>query len=166
MMKENKQEIKKEWMDKGPEWCAENLWKARKELTKVRNYLRTERNLRWRDAVNFHSMDWLKDANENLATVLEHNGIRPTPLRVTYIGRDKAVCKECYDEHCFCDECEEGLETRTESMSFYTYLLTDDKLSGITSKFEYVRNVDVIKITDERTGEIIAEWSFEGGDDE
>lgn len=161
MMKENKQEIKKEWVDKGSEWCAERLWEARNNLTKVRNELREERDKRWSDnVIDFHSRYLLKDANENLATVLEHNGIRPTLLRVTYIGRDKAFCEEC-DEDFFCEDCKEGLETRTESMSFYTYLLAGDKLSGITSKFEHVKNLEVIKITDERTGEIIAEWSCE-----
>ena len=165
MMKENKQEIKKEWMDKGPEWCAEKLWEARNNLTKLRNELRSARCRVWSDNVmDFHSRHFLKEANENLAAVLEHNGIRPTPLRVTYIGRDTDFCENCDDP--FCIDCEEGLEKRTESMSFYTYFLADDKLSGITSKFEYVKNLDVIKITDERTGEIIAEWSFEGGDDE
>lgn len=165
MMNENKQEIKKEWVDKGAEWCAERLWEARKKLTKLRDELRYSEKQRWSNNVmDAHSRYLLKDANENLATVLEHNGIRPTPLRVTYIGRNKDFCENC-DDH-FCIDCEEGLEKRTESMRFYTYFLADDKLSGITSKFEYVRNLEVIKITDERTGEIIAEWSFEDGDEE
>lgn len=170
MDKERKLKIE-DWAQKGAEWCATQLWNARKALSDERdkskryylerNHARAERN------VNDHI---LKQSNEIMARVLADNGIRPTRLRITYLDCDCFHCPNngnIYGEDAWdCAGCGEEINGEiwrerevevTESLAFYTYTISGGYLRGITSLFEE-KEYDLLKIVDERTGEVIGEW--------
>lgn len=172
MDKDKKSKIA-EWTAKGTEWCAKQLWEARKVNQRTEN----EKQVWKRKAMHSWSQQkvdvyLLEAANANMANVLRENGIKPTRLRVTYISRDCDNC-ECKPEDGYesdvCFNCgdiwngrphwEEESE-HIESISFYTYSINNGYLSGITSQFNSVRDYYLRKVVDERTGEVIGEWEI------
>lgn len=160
-----------EWEGKGVEWCANQLWNARRELEKTRRAKTWEREQRWREQAKYNIDYWaVKRANENMADVLEKNGIRPTKLRITYYEADCENCPSNGSENgewdCYgCGEEFDGYaiyerqKIYTADIAFYTYMISGSKLEGITAQFENME-YHLIKVVDERTGEIIGEWDY------
>lgn len=176
----NKKEQIAEWTQKGAEWCATQLYEARRYLTKERRKnTEIHKELKHLEAQSMVDNDILRHSNKIMSEVLEENGIRPTRLRITYLCRD---CDHCDygewdddDHECHCSEigwynfpnCDEliggdivrGAEKAvTESIAFYTYKIDNGFLSGITGLFEHKYGYDLVKVVDEKTGEIIGEW--------
>ncbi len=162
-----------EWTAKGAEWCAKQLWEARKANHRTAEHKRQWKNEAMRawaqQNVDVHV---LERANKNMVEVLEKNGIRPIPLRVTYLDRNCADCEygpEWGSDEFNCWNCGEVYGGRphweeekewTRSISFYTYCIDGEYLSGITSQFDEVDGYFLKKIVDERTGEVIGEWEI------
>lgn len=166
MKKERKLKIE-EWTRKGAEWCATQLWNARKALSDERERYRKLRHERAESDVNYYI---LEQSNEIMARVLADNGIRPARLRITYLDCDCLHCPDngdIYGEDAWdCAGCGTKIDGETwrkreaevtESLAFYTYTIDGGYLRGVTSLFEE-KEYDLLKIVDERTGEIIGEW--------
>lgn len=154
--KERYEAIQK-WVTKEPIWLAEQLWSARKNAKNARKEANEYREKVWKLERENDSVSEIQEANKSMAYVLEKNGIRPTKLRLTYIDHD---CETCKNDHYDCwyerGECENEKEY-VESISFYTYKVEEGFLEGITSQFKE-GEYDLVKLVDERTGEVIGEW--------
>lgn len=147
-----------EWKGKGVDWLAITLWNTRRELEKAKSNIGFYRQKSFREQAR-NDVDYyvVEKANEAMADALISNGIRPTKLRITYEGRDCDNCDVKEEEGAWeCFECEPN-QTYTTTLAFYTYLISGRTLEGITAQFEQVE-YDLIKVVDERTGEIIGEW--------
>lgn len=156
-----KQQIICEWVEKGAEWCANKLYEERRVKEKINDReKRLESALRHEQCENAE-IDTLREVNRNMSKVLQDCGVFPTKLRVTYKG---SYCKKCgyYDEFEGClaefwDEEDCVLTTFVESFSFFWYQIEDNTLSGITSTLKNFRAGEILKIVDEKTGEVIFE---------
>lgn len=157
-----------EYKDKGLEWCAKTLLATKEEAAGLRAQLKTVEREKRQENTDYFA---LKEANDAMAEVLEKNGIRPTRLRITYIETDCENCPFYSDEDderdCWgCGETYRGSIVRgkekicTQGVGFYTYLIDGNFLKGITAQFENVE-YDLIKVVDERTGEVIGEWEYQ-----
>ena len=163
----NKMRDKKEWVDewisKGIEWCANTIWKdrqqkneLRKEVTELR---KINRQLEYRNNEGFRI---LNDENNNLALILKRNGIKPVRLRLTYMTANEDLCGDCEDWEC--TGCPNYNKT-VESEEFYFYAISTktnwnelhDELEGITGRFRDRCIFDLLKVVDDRTGDIIWE---------
>ena len=163
MNKERKLKIE-EWTRKGAEWCAAQLWNARKALSDEREHYRKLRHEIAESNVDYYI---LEQSNEIMARVLADNGIRPARLRITYLDCDCLHCPDNYEEEAWdCAGCGVEIDGEiwrkhevevTESLAFYTYTIDGGYLRGVTSLFEE-KEYDLLKIVDERTGEVIGEW--------
>lgn len=172
-MKPNETELRKqkleEWVGKGAEWCATQLWQTRRNLEKARRRETEARHEKWKlqaqSDIDYHA---LTRANATMANVLRENGIRPTKLRITYVDADCENCEyydrdeeRCTDEFGGCDD--DYLYKKqicTTSISFYTYLISGDRLDGITAQFED-KHYSLIKVVDERSGDVLFELKDE-----
>ena len=176
-MNKNKAGQISEWIGKGAEWCANQLYLARMQRSEAyernRNLEKEVRTLRSRVHNDLYI---LERANKIMADVLGENGIRPTRLRITYLDTDcvHCPCRGSEDgEGWDCLGCGEEVngtiirETEkevTESIAFYTYKIDDGMLQGITSHFEESEQYDLLKAVDEKTGEVLGEWEVTKND--
>lgn len=144
---------------KGEEYLAGKLFDARAENNELRNMISKFRMDRFSASEEAFR---LRKINYNLAKVLQDVGIRPTKLRITYQVDDCPNCEYAHTDDGYTWECNDfpdvGCPQKTivETESFYDYSISDDGMSGITAGFgseEY----DVLKVVDERTGEVIYE---------
>ena len=92
----------------------------------------------------------LRLANENLRCILEENGIRPHQLLVTY--EDDQEWEECYYRRCD-EECPK--KKKMEKVSFYTYSVDADVLTGIITTFQKEKYIDVISVVDAQSGKTL-----------
>ena len=151
-MRRNKTKTVEELASKGAEWCAKRLYEVKAELEETRERLMREQNTNSRYLMNKN----IEQANNNLASVLEEMGVRPTRLRVYYLRKP---CEDCEDidrewwEDCqTCDLRSDYVETT----SWYTYQIKDGLIAGILSNFED-GEFDCYKIVNEKTGEVLYE---------
>lgn len=152
----------KHWMDMGLQGLAEQMWITWSQNQK----LRKEAQRRLYDArkefsgelAKLSTYDVLLSENERLKDVLQDNGIRPKKLEVTYITED---CEHCgfYDSvdgscagNIWGDNCPEK-EVR-ETISFYSYIIDDGLLSGITSNFNNEK-FNALEVRDGITGKVL-----------
>ena len=106
----------------------------------------------------------LRLANENLRCILEENGIRPHQLLVTYYDVDCYNC-DCYSgdeddqewEECYYRRCDEECpkKKKMEKVSFYTYSVDADVLTGIITTFQKEKYIDVISVVDAQSGKTL-----------
>lgn len=163
LMADRKAQIE-EWSEKGAKWCASKLYEARADNREFLNRISEDFDDRVKDILQGKN-NTLKEVNDNLKTVLEENGIRPTKLRVYYQSFDCQNCSkgERYEGRWICgnedpwweDNC--PVRNHVDSISFYTYAIDNGYIEGITSKFKRIR-IDAIKIVDERTGEVLCNY--------
>lgn len=153
----NRKESMDEWIAKGAEWIAKQLWIARKQNKE----LREERNKdyfckRGDDAEKRQ----LQNENSQMARVIKEYGIKPIPVVIEY--RD-THCKfrDVDDFECLdfgdCDDCEHYMtEQCVKTFYLYSFSANDGDFSGITANFGEV-NLDVVQIRDTRNGNILYE---------
>ena len=157
-MNATKAEKIEQWKEKGIDWLCSQLWNARTQCHNARIETRhAEANYRSARAEISAAREVLQ-INENLARVLEQNGIRPTRLRLTYTSCGADIdTYDCCDGDC--DICRAYIKG-TGTYSFYDYDISEGKyqsavtITGITAKFKQL-NLNVLKVVDERTGEVI-----------
>ena len=162
-----KQEVIENFKAHDVEWLAEKLYECRAELEKARKEAR-------RNAIAQLTVKEVKRENENLARVLQKNGIRPTLLRLTYYYKDCEGCpyglneidgtKCTYEENVYNpreENCQWGSAVSVDT--YYLYDITDGYFEGISGEFNN-EGWDIIKAVDERTGDVIYERERE--DDE
>ena len=158
--KEKKAETIKEWEIRGAEWCATQLWNAKKKSETDRAGLERYINY-WKDKADefegrANTQKELERVNERLKDILSDNGIRPTKLRLEYIAKECEV-GECDADECWsyedCDFCVEKVSV----LSWYDYEITDGVIEGILSNFEDKR-LNCLKIVNERTGEVLYQY--------
>lgn len=153
-----KQQMIEQYSKKSVEWLAKYHAQAiiaLNEREEEANRLRMEK----------YGLEYLKEVNENLAKVLQENGIRPVKLRVKYRLRDCEKCAygEWDGDDYSCGEPVKSHEGECEykeiiqNVAFYTYRIGDDWLTGIISDFRSAE-YDVLSVTDERTGKVIYEY--------
>ena len=147
---------------KGEEYLASRLFDALADIRTMRQELsrkRQEETKYYEEYVSVYKV------NQNLAIVLEKNGVRPVPLRIRYTTEDCSACDYAYrDPYDYNMEWQCGNEdnpnydcpekTILTSATFYTYYIEDDELSGIISDFTN-ESYDVLEVVDERTGKTI-----------
>ena len=159
--KTDKQQLISEWVEKGAEWCANKLYEERRAKEKINDrneWLKSA--LRHEQCVN-EEIYTLREVNRNMSKVLQDCGVFPTKLRVTY---KESYCEKCdwYSEFEGCtayywDDETCVLRTFVETFSFFWYQIQDNTLSGITSALKNFMESEILKIVDEKTGEVIFE---------
>lgn len=155
-MNTTKAEKIEQWKEKGVDWLCTQLWNARTQCHNARiETQHAEANYRSARA-EISAAREVTRINENLAKVLEQNGIRPTRLRLTYMSCGAETHDYCDGD---CDGCRDYIKS-TGTYSYYDYDISEGKyqsaviISGITAEFKRL-NLDVLKVVDERTGEVI-----------
>lgn len=161
----SKREQVEKFVQKGPEWLAGKLYDARKELA-------AERAKRRKVEMEGHSTYTLEEINHNLSVLLQNAGITTTPLIVQYIEPDCINCPHWnnYEDCCeYFGECvgEKKLSSYTKFM--YTFNVSHEEvagiMSGIDSKFRSFTEECVIRVIDNRTGNVIWENTEEEGEE-
>lgn len=160
MAKTKKEQIA-EFEQNGAEWCAKKLYEARernKELEKIRRkWLYSESLQSIKDTIN----RTIKQQNENMAEVLADNGVRPHKLLITFMETDCEHCEHSgseYGECIYCDYDDDfgNWQKIQETISFYSFRITEEEISGITSLFED-KKFQVLKVIDENNGRTLFE---------
>lgn len=149
----NNRERRPEWKSKGLDWCVNKLAIKTDELERVRNRCR---NLQEQlSKIKIESTVY--EENQNLAEVLQANGIRPKRLRITYTSSDCETCQHYdVDEACDFDSSYCNFKHFVESTGFYTYKIVDGYFEGIRSDFAK-KSLYVKSVVDEDTGKTIWE---------
>ena len=155
------------WIDKGPEWCANELYKALRTLQRTADDRDYYRGLANELKGKAHALDVVLHANDNMHKVLEQNGAPVHQLLLEYIVND---CEHCdarpVDEddeglECFatCDEGECQTKIIKETVSFWYYKIDDSagELEGIKSNFSS-GFYDLVRATDIKTGSVVYEY--------
>lgn len=151
-----------EWEQRGNQWCAEQLWLARKAAYgQAETIGKLSSSLHETEA----RADALAETNEILSLVLKENGIRTHKLIITYEeGRclaDLAGTGECDEWDCdYCPKWQQALKIRT--VGFYIWELTEDVLQGITADFKK-EGFDVVRIIDDETRRLLWERQEDEG---
>lgn len=139
------------------------LYEMREQYKKCaeerKQYIRSRKILKIKDAIERN----IVKENETLKEIIEENGIRPHKLLVTYIERD---CENCgnngyYTGEWDCQGCGyiEGFgswEKVVETISFYSYRIDEERLTGITSGFVDA-DFEVVRVEDANTGKVLYE---------
>lgn len=155
----SKQEQIEKWKEKGIEWCANALWEARKRCTEHHSYGAREH---CEEVGEWEEWKTLDRRNSELANALLENGIRPEKLRITY-KFSWCECNDCWNEDVDCDECScNQTEIVTKNMSLYSYTITDGFMDGLLADFNTLENLELLKVVNAKTGEIIGEWDANG----
>lgn len=162
MSKEINQYVPKEekiryFLEKGPEWMANQLWLARKENHNLReDWKKCFEELK-RGSCDTYA---LQEANNNLAEILSKNGIKPVQYIMRYVvscERDNTdgeeMCEAYLWDNLACDTCEERSEI-TETVSFYGFSIEDGVINAIDEKFGTMR-CSVKELRNEETGTMI-----------
>ena len=117
------------------------------------------------------------EANRNLAELLFKYGARPRHLLVTYLRKDCKNCKwstqySTIDDNSYV--CENGdnwyesdceWETVTETLSFYTFEISGETLTGILGDFSN-EQYDIIRVEDMDTGKVFYEREEDDEEDD
>lgn len=137
-MNKNKQQEIADLESKGAEWLAKTLYAERSKYADIRERCRS---YRYQTHVDFD----LSDENDNAAEVLRENGIKPIRLVVTYIANR---CQDCPIDECYYyNECTETGKRHTATMSFWSFDISENNISGILQNFKTFEN-EVISIKD------------------
>ena len=140
-----------EYLSKGAEWCANQLWNARKENDTIRKEMDRLRGELTQSRITNMTAGTYKEANHLMNEVLVGHNIFPVRLTLYFREND---CSGCAEYDCF--ECEPPKKEVIETVSMYTMRIEDGFLEGITSDFKS-RGVECFKITNTDTGEILYE---------
>ena len=153
-MNEERNRQIEEWTSKGAEWCATQLWNAKKMAQKAKkeafNCKKELHILKIQEGL----FGALKAENEHLKDVLDFNGIRPTKMTLYYLVPDCGDCDGDDVNFYCCDCCDPDYQNIVVSEAWYTYEITDGLISGITSSF-HRDEYECYKIVNERTGEVV-----------
>ena len=153
-MNEERNRQIEEWASKGAEWCATQLWNAKKMAQKAKkeafDYKKELHTLKIQEGLFVA----LKAENEHLKDVIEFNGIRPTKMTLYYLVPDCGDCDGDDVEFYCCDRCDPDYQNIVVSEAWYTFEITDGLISGITSSF-HRDEYECYKIVNERTGEVV-----------
>lgn len=159
MANTKKQAQIEKWKEKGIEWCANALWEARNRCIDHHRYSASKHR---EEAGEWEEWKTLNRRNSELANALLENGIRPEKLRITY-KFSWCECAECWNDEVDCDECDsQQTEIVTKSMSLYSYTITDGFMDGLLADFNTLENLELLKVVNAKTGEIIGEWDANG----
>ena len=161
-MNKERAEAIREWSEKGAEWCATQLWNARKKAADAGQAIKMYQREAWKERGERNFAYQIKKDNEHLKEILEENGIRPKKLRVYYRDADCPNCENNPENggEWDCAYCEDDSRQMVESISWYTYKIDDGYITGITSAFKS-EDYECYKITDENTGEVLYECKEE-----
>lgn len=168
-MKRDKEKIAK-LEEKGAHALALQLYDARNRIEFMSKDCLCHRRSMFDDDEHIKG---LLEANKNMSLVLRQNGIIPTKYRVHYIDTACAKCRyysemedECdapaheyaWDDHCVFDE-------HVISFPFYSFDAFVDGFAGIKGDFKMfqVDALDLIKVTNEDTGEVVWEAEKDNG---
>ena len=144
-----------EYLSKGAEWCANQLWNARKENDTIRKDMdRLRKELAQSEITNM-TAEAYKEANHLMNEVLVGHNIFPIRLTLYFRENDCSGCVEGEGAYSCC-ECIPPEKEIIETVSMYTMRIEDGYLEGITSDFKE-RGVECFKITNTDTGEILYE---------
>lgn len=153
-MNEERNRQIEEWTSKGAEWCATQLWNAKKMAQKAKKEAFDCKKELHTLKIQEGLYRALKAENEHLKDVIEFNGIRPTKMTLYYLVPD---CEDCdgddVDFYC-CDRCDPDYKNVVVSEAWYTFGITDGLISGVTSSF-HRNEYECYKIVNERTGEVV-----------
>ncbi len=149
--KEHKDKLFENWQSRDKEWLMQRLWETRNQNTDL-----------MKKRMVFIDHD-IKEINDNLAKILTDNGIRPHSLIIEYIVHDCESCIYFDDGECnyegYDDLCE--YKNIVKTVSFYSFEIDNDYITGINSKFES-EGFSVIKVIDSNTSTILYEKESEG----
>lgn len=154
-----KQDVKKmqkvsEYLQKGVEWCANQLWNARRENNTLREDMEKLRRECFRNEITLRMSEAYKESNYLMHDVLVYHHIFPTKLTLHFRENDCEGCYEETTEECF--YCEPPQKEIVETAYLYTVRIENGYLEGITSEFKR-KGVDCFKIVNTDTGEILYE---------
>ena len=153
-MNEERNRQIEEWTSKGAEWCATQLWNAKKMAQKAKKEAFDCKKELHTLKIQEGLFRALKAENEHLKDVIEFNGIRPTKMTLYYLVPDCGNCDGDEENYYYCDGCDPDYQNIVVSESWYTYGITDGLISGITSSFDRDK-YECYKIVNERTGEVV-----------
>lgn len=153
-MNEERNRQIEEWASKGAEWCAAQLWNAKKMAQKAKKEAFDCKKELHTLKIQEGLYGALKAENEYLKDVIEFNGIRPTKMTLYYLVPDCGDCDGDDIEFYCCDRCDPDYQDIVVSESWYTFEITDGLISGITSSF-HRNEYECYKIVNERTGEVV-----------
>jgi len=168
MANQERAEKIKHWMEMGLQGLAEQMWVTWSQNKKLREEARRRicnaRKEDKRKEAKLEAYETLLKENERLKDILQDNGIRPKKLEVTYIADD---CQHCQFYNRLEDACEGNIwgddcitkEVR-ETVSFYSYKIDDDALSGITADFKE-EEFNALEVRDGKTGKVLYEYKEE-----
>ena len=171
---------KKEYMarfaERDKDWLVEQLAATMVKLNNLRDKLTDYERMERRKEAAENNQRLLRKENANLAEVLTQHGIFPKLLEVSYLKHDCHNCPNADFSNCMCEgedpvcgaednwygeDCVDKVVV--ETISFYSYRVDGDNLTGITSAFED-GDYDLVKLRDMRTGETIFEAEADDDD--
>ena len=153
-MNEERNRQIEEWTSKGAEWCATQLWNAKKMAQKAKKEAFDCKKELHTLKIQEGLYRALKAENEHLKDVIEFNGIRPTKMTLYYLVPDCGNCDGDDVNFYCCDRCDPDYQNIVVPVAWYTFGITDGLISGITSSF-HRNEYECYKIVNERTGEVV-----------